>query len=234
MPGLELSGVTVVCAGSFNPAIFHPTWLAKKELIPGHLAESAVSGAGGREMVVTSQLAAYVADWLTVQITQNQAVFATVDSARSPDLRDLVVSVLKLLPESPVRAVGINTDAHFRAASEEAWHAFGDKFLPKDFWEPLFSDGPWKARPDGKHVGMRVMTVEVAREGEFPGHVRVELAPSTRIGPNGIYIGTNGHFQVGSPTSPGNGLEASRIIEHNWESTRDVEQKVIATLTHSV
>ena len=66
MPEPEVSGVSVVGAGAFNPAIIHPRWFADKELIPENAAEHAM----GQQMVVTPQLATFTADWLTVQLTQ--------------------------------------------------------------------------------------------------------------------------------------------------------------------
>lgn len=193
----ELSGVAVVGAGTFNPAILDPFWLSGKGLIAESLAEDATQHAAPQQLIVSPQLTVFVADWLSVQVTQEQAVFSTVDLGRELDLRDLVKSVFDLLPETPVDALGINSDTHFRTESEEAWHAFGDRFLPKDFWEPLFDSKMWRARPDGKRVGMRVMRVETHREDpHLPGFVRVEVAPSIRVTPNGVYIGINGHFQL--------------------------------------
>src|SRR5450432_3637 len=109
-------------------------------------------------MMIGPQLTVFQADWLTVQVVPTQAMWTTVDLARSLDLRDVVLGIFELLPETPVDALGINFDVHFRTDSEKAWHAFGDMMLLKDFWEPLFDDDQWKKRPDGKRVGMRVMT----------------------------------------------------------------------------
>lgn len=90
-----------------------------------------------------------------MQVTQEQAVFSTAEEGRDLDLRDLAMAVFDLLPETPVDAVGINAAWHVRAESEADWHAFGDKFLPKDFWHQVFEGGDWKARPDGEVLGLR-------------------------------------------------------------------------------
>src|SRR5437879_6385671 len=111
MPVPELTGVTIVGAGSFNPAIIHPRWLADKELIPENLAAHAMAQDDPQKMVVTPQVALFVADWLSVQVTQQQAIFSTVELAREVDLRDLARGVFNLLPETPVDAIGINADA---------------------------------------------------------------------------------------------------------------------------
>lgn len=72
---VELGGISVVAAGSFNPAIFHPWWFADKELMPQNAIEDALE----REFVAVRQLATFTADWLSVQVTLEQAVFSTVE-----------------------------------------------------------------------------------------------------------------------------------------------------------
>jgi hypothetical protein len=232
----ELSGISVVAAGSFNPAIIHPLWLAQKALLPENVAEHALSTEQPQQLIVTGELTAFVADWLTVQISQEQAVFSTVDRVREQDLRDLTGGIFELLPETPVDALGINSDTHFQLESEDTWHAFGDTFLPKHFWEPIFEKGDWTARSGGAHVGMRSMTVEVNRADEFlPGHVRVELAPSRRVTPNGIYIGINAHFQLTkSKDERGNAEKALRIMTKYWDETRALEDSLVTQLLEAV
>lgn len=230
----ELSGITIVGAGAFNPAIVHPLWLADKKLIPEELAHHATQ-AEDRRMVVSPQLASFVADWLTVQVTHQQAIMTTVDLGREKDLRDFARSFFELLPETPVDAIGINADSHFRTDSESEWHAFGDRFLPKDFWESLFIGEEWRQRADGKRVGMRVMTVEVNRKDTVvPGYTRVELAPSVRITPNGVYIGINAHYQLSEPDRRSNAGKAARVLIEQWDATRKLESNLITSLLEAV
>jgi hypothetical protein len=219
-PPIELSGVAVVAAGSFNPAIFQPRWLLEKELITANAAEAAE-----KQLVVSPELTAFTADWLGLQVTLQQAIFSSVEEGRELDLRDLVKGVLGLLPETPVDAIGINSDSHFRVASDADWNEIGDRFLPKDLWEPIFEGGHWRRRPSGEAVGLRTVTVEVARK-EPAGNVRVELAPSARLVPNGVYVGINSHFQISRPEQRGNAYEAAQIIDSEWEATRIFEREV--------
>jgi hypothetical protein len=222
---IELSGISVVCAGFFNPAIFQPRWLVDRELITENAAEDALD-----KIHVTPELSVYTADWLSVQVTLQQAVFATVEEGREFDLRDLVKGVFELLPETPVNAVGINADAHFRVASEAAWHEIGDRFLPKDFWEDVFVGGEWRERSEGRTVGLRTLTVEATRE-DLTGYVRTEVAPSARVEPNGVYVGVNAHFQLStSEDERGNGYQAARIVEENWDATRSLERQLVDRL----
>lgn len=231
----ELSGVAIVAAGAFNPAIIHPRWLADRELIPESVADHALTQSA-QQLIVSQQLAIFVGDWLSVRVTPQQAVFSTVDEGRSLDLRDLVQGIFDLLPETPVDGLGINSDTHFRTESEAAWHEFGDQFLPKDFWEPLFEDGDWRPRPDGKHVGMRVMTVEVYRDdGDVPGFVRIELAPSVRVTPNGVYIGINDHYQLTTAGEDrGTAIDATNVLSNCWNAARDLENRLVSQLLEAV
>jgi hypothetical protein len=215
----ELAGVSIVGAGAFNPAIFHPLWFSQN----GLLTETAVEDALAKEFVAVRELSNFTADWLSVQVTLQQAVFASVEEGREFDLRDVARCVFALLPETPVDAVGLNADAHFRVASEEAWHALGDRFLPKDFWQPVFEGDEWRKRPDGQSVGLRSMTVEAWRE-DITAWVRTEVAPSTRLSPNGVYIGVNAHFQLTEGEHRGDGAQAAKTIEERWDITRELER----------
>jgi hypothetical protein len=202
VPSYELSGVAVVGAGSFNPAILHPRWLAENGLIAQNEAEHALENT-----VVSSQLTAFTADWLSVQAVPEQAVFSTVEEARELELRDAARGVLDLLPHTPVDGLGINADAHYRLDSEEEWHAVGDLFAPKDFWEPLFAREEWIRRENSDlTVGLRTLRVETWRANR-KDYVRVEVAPSTRIVPFGVYVGINAHFQFSDGDERGTGTK---------------------------
>lgn len=224
----ELTGAAVVGAGAFNPAIIHPMWLAEKDLLDASSAEAALSPSANPPCIVTPQVAAFRAGWVWVQITQQQAVFSTVYSGRETDLRDLAKGVFDLLPETPVHGLGINADVHVRLDSEDEWHAIGDLFLPKGLWEQLLPDGPWKRRPDGIRVGMRTMTIEVTRDDEAaPGILRVEVAPSVRVLPYGLYIGLNGHFNIRDDEWIGTAYTAGKVLMAQWDSTRAEESQLI-------
>jgi hypothetical protein len=220
---VEMGGLSVVCAGAFNPAIFHPLWFRDKEL----MTQDAITDALAREFVAVREFSSFTADWLTVQISPQQAVLSTVDAGREADLRIVASSILDLLPETPVNALGLNADAHFRLASEDEWHTMGDRFLPKDFWQPLFEDEAWRRRAGGLSVGLRSMMVEAWHE-DLSGYVRTEVAPSARITPNGIYVGINAHFDLNTPQIHGNAYSAARKIDERWQETRQLETDIIS------
>lgn len=225
MPTPELSGVSIVVAGPLNPAVLHPTWFLTNDLIAENEAEHALT-----DLIVSPGLTAFTADWLSVQATQEKAVFATVEEAHELQLRDLVRGVLDLQAHNPVDALGVNSDAHYRIRTIEEWHAIGDRFVPKDFWEPVF-EGDWRKRTptSDQRVGLRTMTVEVWRPEGFD-YVRVEVAPSLRVQPWGVYVGINAHFQLTTADAKGTAADAARVLGENWDEIRAFERAVHAKL----
>jgi hypothetical protein len=82
---------------------------------------------------------------------------------------------------------------------------------------------------------MRVMTVEVPRDDpELPGFVRVEIAPSIRVTPNGVYVGINGHFQLSQGGQRANAALAADVLMKQWDETRVLEGKLIAALLEAI
>lgn len=62
----EISGMQIVLLGQFNPAIFTPAWFAHNRLLRDGLEESA------QVQVIHPQIAAFAADWLHLQVTNEQ------------------------------------------------------------------------------------------------------------------------------------------------------------------
>lgn len=138
-------------------------------------------------------------------------------------IRDAARGVFDLLPHTPVDGIGINADAHYRLESEEEWHAVGDLFAPKDFWQPLFSGDEWRHREGSEMtVGLRTLRVEAWRPNR-KDYVRLEVAPSIRTIPYGVYVGINAHFQLTDGEERGTGYLAARTIDENWDEIRAFE-----------
>jgi hypothetical protein len=81
---------------------------------------------------------------------------------------------------------------------------------------------------------MRAMTVEVRRNDKVPGYVRVEVAPSVRIGPNGIYVGINAHFVLTQGERRANAAVAADVLTAQWNAARALESRLMAALREAV
>jgi len=102
----EISGMQIVLLGQFNPAIFTPAWFAHNKLLRDGLEESA------QVQVIHPQIAAFTADWLHLQVT-NEQFRAETQQAPYARLCELVVRTFsECLHHTPLTAFGINRNVH--------------------------------------------------------------------------------------------------------------------------
>ena len=107
----EISGAAVVLLGDFNPAILTPAWFAMHELLPKAAAENANLEVAHRQATVFST------EWLNIQVTTDRFM-ADTQQAPHVRVRDLVVRAFnEHLHHTPVKALGINRNVHFRVGS---------------------------------------------------------------------------------------------------------------------
>ena len=185
----EIGGVSIVLLGAFNPAIFTPAWFALRGLLPKSAAESA------KLHVAHQQLTVFSIDWLNLEVRTDRF---SVETLQAPITRvlDLTVRIFKeQLYHTPLTALGINRDVHFRVDSQAARDRIGNALAPLEPW------GSWRQSLglDGEYGGMTSLRMSQLRpEGKPQGcqiHIRVE--PSNRISTGtGVYVGVNDHYAI--------------------------------------
>jgi len=199
---LDNQMVTVVLRGTFIPPLFQPAWLASHGLIRAQESDAA------NVEIISPQAAIFTAEWLQLSVISNRLHVATTQESFYEPLRDLVVGILKILNETPLRAMGINRSFHYRLASEDAWHKIGNELAPKDMW---------KAHID--KPGMRSLVMEGARTDGREGYiqVKVEPEPADKI-KFGVHVELNDHYQF-QPTEPNpmNIKQATGILSECWK-----------------
>jgi hypothetical protein len=197
-PPTPLAGLSIVLTGSFNPAIFQPSWYAAQKLIGTTEAENAVIG------VIHPQITQFGTDDFQLQVTPNQFAAWTLKESFHEGLRDLVVGTFKILEHTPLLQIGVNHDVHFQTPSEKAWHSFGHQLAPKEFWNPILSS-----------PGLMSMTIRGTRPDELKGHIDVRVEPSLRI-PVGVYVLINDNFDL--PTDQLGVRSAPSLLVEQWPS----------------
>jgi hypothetical protein len=130
----QVSQVTIVAVGHFNPLILRPDWLRNKDLIIGSDSEQL------HIEVMHAELVLLAFPWGRLHCDHNQFVVSTLQEPLVT-AHDFFVKCFQMLPETPIRAVGINREIHFPAGSAEKLHQMGDTLAPKEFWGPLLMDG---------------------------------------------------------------------------------------------
>lgn len=197
----DIHGMSIVLVGNFNPGIFHSAWFTKFELLPEEEAEDIA------DQVILPDFAQFSLAWLQLQVTSDRFQLSSSDPEAFNLLRDLAIGTFRILSHSPIRALGVNRDLHFRVENVERWHEIGLTVVPAKRW-----NGPLK------NPGMRSLLVEGERDDGYEGFVQVRVEPSRRVFP-GVYVGVNDHFQLAS--RPDEFVDASAavgVLEEEWDA----------------
>ena len=200
----------VVAVGQFNPAIVSPTWLQRKGLISESDAEA---GMEDLQALVKEGLMSFDTSWFSFRLVQQQLVLSTTDGA-TPRIRDLAASIFRLLPETPVTAIGINfaTDVQFDTADE--YHRFGDVLVPKGVWSTLYPG----LRAGVASLQLAIDSVprtQIGAVGRTPEQRRFTIQPSNVINTNAVHIAYNHHYPL---VDDGGGRAAMDLIMSRWEA----------------
>ena len=193
----EISGVSVVLVGSFNPAIFTPAWFTLHEILPKGVEESA------HLQVVHNHLVEFSTEWLRLHVTTDRF---QAETQQDPHVRvcDFVIRVFKeFLPHTPISALGINRMVHFPARNPAARDRVGRTLAPVEPWGECAE----MLELDGNQNGMVSLTMrQYQPEGRPPGgQINVKVEPSARIGNGrvGIFIEVNDHYAIDSTLADG-------------------------------
>ena len=220
----QVSAASIVAIGHFNPLIFGRDWLKDKEIVVGNDFEKL------KTLIVHPDLVSYELPWGNFQADRNNF---TIGTTREPLVRvhDFFVRCFQFLPETPIRAVGINREVHFETASEAARDHVGDVLAPKDFWGDFVQSGGQKTG------GVRSLIMEqsipkegrlVRTDGRF-GYVWARVEPSTRRDIRyGIFMQVNDHFDLVTPPDRlSNGLAVADLVAEKFEGSIKNSERLI-------
>eukprot|EP00456_Euglypha_rotunda_P058288 TRINITY_DN483_c0_g1_i15.p1 TRINITY_DN483_c0_g1~~TRINITY_DN483_c0_g1_i15.p1 ORF type:complete len:222 (+),score=23.47 TRINITY_DN483_c0_g1_i15:1021-1686(+) len=207
---------TFVALGSFNPAIFHPKWFETNELIPA-------GGWSEDELEVCSrQLSIFTMDELRVEVTGDRLAMLTQKPSLSPALKDLAVGALAILEHTPLTAVGLNLQMHFRMPSLEAYHDVGHRLAPKTDWDFLDFPAMLQLKMQGRRTSTKSERLEFA------------IGPADDI-VYGLAVAVNQHYNLDSHDVRGKNLECRRILMEDWpEFMRFAADSAVKLLEPSV
>ncbi len=196
---IDEQAASIVVLGHFNPSIFHPAWLAAHGLIGEREAEQS------KIDFATDAASVFHTDWLQMNIVLNRLQASTTQEAYYEALRDILIGSLELLKHTPITALGLNREFHYRLESEKALHAVGDLLAPKASWNML-------TKP-----GMRSLTMQGVRTDGRDGYEMVRVEPSTRV-PQGIYVNINDHFNLSNNKTIG-AEDALTVLKACWKES---------------
>lgn len=186
--------VTIVLNGRFNPAIYHPLWLAKQGLVSDDDAEKSTIE------VCHPDISQFRLPWASFEVTPERLIVQSADPSHFDPLRDLAISLLLVLPHTPIKQMGINRMLHIDVGSEDAWHGIGHVLAPKAIWKG-FSDKP----------GLKALTIETSRTDGYAGSINYIVQP---VPPHTVAINTNNHIELDVQSA----FEVVEMVKKQWSS----------------
>ena len=192
----EIESASIVLIGSFNPAILHPEWLAHRSLIRPEEAEQA------EIEVVSRQVTIMRLSWFELEALQDRFSATATDPTHFQTLQECVMGIFELLEFTPISAMGLNCQMHFRMREPENWASLENALAPKEPWAGILpgrrNDAPT----------LQTLSLNGNRDGSSAESLTVKIEPSHRVQP-GVYMATNEHFEFsegGSTRGPMNML----------------------------
>lgn len=215
--------VSAVLIGSFNPSIFHPSWLALHELISTEASEAADL------QVSHPDLSRFDANFMSFDI-QKSRVLIRCESDKDGLVFDMVMSIFgNLLPHSPVWRIGINRTMDILCGTEEKRDALGRRMAPQDAW------GNWgkdiASAKGTNHGGMqRLIMRQIPRHDGKEGHFQADLQPLSSS-PDAIRLDFNSDLIAGTPELVEGAQLATQLIEECWQAdlkkAKDISDEIV-------
>ena len=199
---------SAVLVGSFNPAIFHPEWLVRHNLIPADDLE------GAKVEIVHQDISKFFLDWLGVDVLRNKFIARTNDPSKFDPLRDLVISIFKILDHTPTQQLGMNLIIDYEISSSDNWHKIGDALAPKKIWS--------KSLPD--RIGLKSLVVQSPRLDDLEGFIQVSIGP-TEMEKYKVRINVNNHVEL-EPKEKDIKLNPSDIISDKWNKAMKLAEEI--------
>jgi hypothetical protein len=210
---LQAEAASIVMLGSFNPAIFQPSWLALKNLISHSDAQSA------EVRLISPQLSAFKAGGILVEVLPERFLAQADEPQDQVRLRDLVDGVFTVLAETPLVRLGLNWTYVFRLDGEEQWHGVGDRLAPKELWAKVLQGRP----------GLKTMTVQGAAPKGLRGSVNVKVEPAVQPA-HGVRIDINNDIVGPDADSGGQADGFVELLRKHWDNARRDSTRISETL----
>lgn len=193
LPSTLDAEISIVLVGNFNPAIFHPEWFLRQNLLAEVETENAAVKFVSGNVTDVSFLD------FGLQVVMNRLVVKTSDATKTPKICDLVYGLLVKLPHTPITAIGLNHTFHLPLDNIDTWHRIGHTLAPKELvWNDLYQT-----------PGMTSVGIQSPRKGDFAGVINILVQPSGKF-PHSIFISSNHEFQ---PKPEESALQARGFIQ---------------------
>lgn len=217
---------SIVLIGDFNPAMFHPEWFKRNNIIPPEDVDVARDQSQQNSIIVTPQLTIFKTSQLNIKVDQNR--FEVVaDKEPFISVIDFATKTFDNLGGYIIKAFGFNYSAHYRVDDVSMLQRIGDNLAPKIYWKTLLGD---EITGDNRRSGLTAIQMQKYKTDDT-GQYTVILQPSNFIRP-GIFMSCNDHTNL----SAENNL-AENVIDNiiqTYEKSLEFMEKIQTDLIAEV
>ncbi len=123
---------SVVILGDFMPSMFQPLWLASKKIIGEDEAKSAC------DVVISHDICRFkTGDWLEFLCIQNKMQILTRKAPYFPMLRDFVIQIIGLIPNTVINSIGLNYNFSLGLLDSTEFYVIGKQLGCLDKWKNI-------------------------------------------------------------------------------------------------
>lgn len=181
---------SIVLIGEFNPAMFHPEWFRRNNVLSAEEVDYATSQSNDSNLIVTSHLTSFKTSQFIIKIEQKR--FEIV-GYKEPYMMvsDFISKTFENLSGLDIRAYGYNFSAHYHIDTVSDYQRIGDNLAPKKYWKSLLGE---EITGDDRKSGLITIQMQKIKENN-DGHISILLQPSMMI-KQGVFITCNDHTNV--------------------------------------
>lgn len=220
MDFIEEQGVSIVANGSFNPAIFQPSWLALNDVINLDESEAAKVDVIHPE-ISKFQIPGFKFDVQTERFSMHAIAEPFVRAA------DIFVALFgEKLPHTPIDSIGVNYWAQVRLNDWAQRQRFGRSLAPIEPWGSLGERMESRDKSLAGGFSTLLMRLPIPENGE-DGSINVAVQPSNKVSDGaGVFMHVNTHFgQKGEDRS------FSEVLTESFDGAIAEARSIVAELT---
>lgn len=208
---------SIVLLGEIPTTLFTPTWLSKHKLISKEEGEKADL------RVISPQVTNYsIAEWGNFIIQPKRLTISTLSDSHHEVIRDIILSILRVLEGNDITNVGINHNFHFKLDKKQ-YLKIGKILAPFENWKGILEE------PRMLNLEM----IQNSRSDKYSGRYTIRVQPSTILGSGGVSFNFNNHFNRKGDMAE-SAQEFSETINESWENCNKVAHDFFTTFLKNV
>jgi len=209
----QIRGLSIVLIGEFNPTIYQPRWFSAFGLMTDEEADTAVVE------VIHSDVTVFQLPWFRLLVERERFQVICLSEPYFERVVGMVSQTFKNLGHTPIKMLGINNEAHYKATSVEKLHALGHALAPKALWNEFF-----------EKPGLQSLTIRQKTETDKQrGYTQVTVEPSARVR-GGLYVAVNEHFDESQNLALGC-EKIVALLDARWAESKDFAERIFARVT---